>query len=290
MKNHKLILISILLIAVVSACSAGHSDQAQTDIPQATVTPTEEPMAVRVNGTGITIVEFQNEQLRLQDANTVLNEGLSESEQMDLVLSELVGQVLLAQGAAQEGYSVDGGDLQAHIDGLIADVGGSDQFMNWLQTNHYDEMGFRATLSRQLAAAWMRDKITAAVPTTATQVHARQILVSDRATADSIYQQLQAGTDFATLAATYDPTTSGDLGWFPRDYLYQQAVEDAAFSLSAGQYSAVIETDYGYHIVQVIERSDTQPLSTDALHMLQERALQDWLDARWAASTIDVLI
>jgi parvulin-like peptidyl-prolyl isomerase len=79
-------------------------------------------------------------------------------------------------------------------------------------------------------------------------------------------------------------------GLVSADYLYQQAVEDAAFSLSAGQYSTVIETDYGYHIVQVIERSDTQPLSTDALHMLQERALQECLDARWAASTIDVLI
>jgi len=288
-KNRILLLISILVIVVIYACSPKSAGQIQS-VPQATVTPTEEPMAVRVNGTGITIVEFQNEQLRLQDANTALNEELSESEQMDLVLSELVGQVLLAQGAAQEGYHVDAGTLQVHIDELIANVGGSDQFMSWLQTNHYDEIGFRATLSRQLAAAWMRDKITAAVATTATQVHARQILVSDRATADNIYRQLQAGTDFATLAANYDPTTSGDLGWFPRGYLYQQAVEDAAFSLNAGQYSMVIETDYGFHIVQVIERSDNQPLSAGALHMLQEQAIQDWLDARWAASTIDVLI
>lgn len=290
MKKHTSIFILIISIAVISACSPQNSEQTQSAVPEATVTATEEPMAVRVNGTGITIAEFQNEQLRLQDANSSLNEGLGESEQMDLVLSELVGQVLLAQGAAQEGYSVDDATLQAHIDELIADVGGSDQFMAWLQANHYDEMGFRATLSRQLAAAWMRDKITAAVPTTATQVHARQILVSDRATADSVYQQLQAGTDFGTLAATYDPVTSGDLGWFPRGYLYQQAVEDAAFSLSAGQYSTVIETDYGFHIVQVIERSDSQPLNTAALHMLQEQAVQDWLDARWAASTIDVLI
>lgn len=162
--------------------------------------------------------------------------------------------------------------------------------MSWLQTNHYDETGFRQTLRRQLAAAWMRDKIVSGVPTTAAQVHARQILVSDRATADSIYQQLQAGTDFATLANQYDALTGGDLGWFPRGYLYVQAVEDAAFGLSAGQYSTVIESDYGFHIIQVIERNESQPLSADALHVLQEKAVQDWIDAHWASSTIEVLV
>jgi len=289
-KKHTFILVAVILFTLISACSPKNAAQPQSQAPEATITPTEEPMAVRVNGTGITIVEFQNEQLRLQDANTALDEGLSESEQMDLVLSELVGQVLLAQGAAQEGYAVDETTLQSHMDDLITEVGGSEQFMSWLQSNHYDEMGFRKTLSRQLAAAWMRDKIAGSVPSSTTQVHARQIMVNDRATADSIYQQLQAGSDFGTLAANYDPTTSGDLGWFPRGFLYQQAVEDAAFSLNAGQYSAVIETAYGYHIVQVIERSDSQPLSTEALRMLQEQAVQDWLDARWAASTIEVLI
>jgi peptidyl-prolyl cis-trans isomerase C len=185
---------------------------------------------------------------------------------------------------------VDEATLQTHIDELIAEVGGSEQFMTWLQANHYDEAGFRQTLSRQLAAAWMRDKIASSVPTSTEQIHARQILVSDRATADSIYQQLQAGTDFAALAEDYDPLTGGDLGWFPRGYLYVQAVEDAAFSLNAGQYSTVIETEYGFQIIQVIERNENQPLSAEALHVLQEQAVQDWIDAHWASSTIEVLV
>lgn len=282
------LLLLSLLTFLFSAC---HPQEAQ--LPTETVaapTPTEEPMAVRVNGTGITIAEFQNEQWRLKDAQAATGEELDEEEQVNLVLTELVGQVLLAQSASSEGYFVDDATLQTHIDELIAQAGGAEQFMSWLQTNHYDETGFRQTLRRQLAAAWMRDKIVSGVPTTAAQVHARQILVSDRATADSIYQQLQAGTDFATLANQYDALTGGDLGWFPRGYLYVQAVEDAAFGLSAGQYSTVIESDYGFHIIQVIERNESQPLSADALHGLQEKAVQDWIDAHWASSTIEVLV
>jgi peptidyl-prolyl cis-trans isomerase C len=282
------LLILSLIILLISACTQKEQEQQAATV--AAATPTEEPMAVRVNGTGITIVEFQNEQLRLKDAQITLAKELSEEEQVDLILSELVGQVLLAQAANNEGYFVDEAALQTRIDELIAEVGGAEQFMTWLQANHYDETGFRQTLSRQMAAAWMRDKITSAVPTTTEQIHARQILVSDRATADSLYQQLQAGTDFATLAENYDSLTGGDLGWFPRGYLYVQAVEDAAFSLSAGQYSTVIETDYGFHIIQVIERSESQPLSAEALHVLQEQAVQDWIDAHWASSTIEVLV
>lgn len=277
------------LLIFLSACSIFTQIR---ETPTATLepTPTEEPMAVRVNGTGITIEEFQNEQLRLKDAQTVTGENLSDEEQMNSILTELVGQVLLAQGANNAGYFVDDATLQSHVDTLIAEMGGADQLMSWLQTNHYTEMSFRQTLRRQLAAAWMRDKITSEVPTSTEQVHARQILVSDESTANSIYQQLQAGADFETLAEQYDSLTGGDLGWFPRGYLYVKAVEDAAFSLSAGQYSTVIKSDYGYHIVQVMERSDNQPLSAEALHFMQEQAVQNWIDAQWATSTIDVLI
>ncbi|MGV8025577.1 MAG: peptidylprolyl isomerase [Anaerolineaceae bacterium] len=280
----------ILSIFILSLAACTQKQQEQQAVTVAAATPTEEPMAVRVNGIGITVVEFQNEQLRLKDAQATLGEELGEEEQVDLILSELVGQVLLAQAANSEGYFVDEATLQTHVDELINTAGGSEQFMTWLQANHYDEAGFRQTLSRQLAAAWMRDKIVSSVPTSTEQIHARQILVSDRATADAIYQQLQGGNDFAALAEDYDSLTGGDLGWFPRGYLYVPAVEDAAFSLSAGQYSTVIETDYGFHIIQVIERSESQPLSAEALHVVQEQAVQNWIDTHWASSTIEVLV
>ena len=60
----------------------------------------------------------------------------------------------------------------------------------------------------------------------------------------------------------------------------------AAFALQAGQYSDVIQTQAGYHILFVVERDPDHPLSPDALLTLQERAVADWLTQQRNKSTI----
>jgi peptidyl-prolyl cis-trans isomerase C len=85
------------------------------------------------------------------------------------------------------------------------------------------------------------------------------------AEANDAVTSLQSGADFMELAATYDPTSKGDLGWFPRGYLDQPAIDEAVFALQPGQYSQVVETDIGYHILYVAERDPYHSLQPDAL-------------------------
>ena len=99
-----------------------------------------------------------------------------------------------------------------------------------------------------------------------------------------------SGKDFATLASTLDPTTGGDLGWFPKGYLTQTAVEEAAFALEPGSYSDIIQTELGYHIIYVIERDASHKLSVDARRTLQENALSQWLSDQKAAAQIQILV
>ena len=110
-----------------------------------------------------------------------------------------------------------------------------------------------------LEATWMRNIILAQVPARAEQIHARQILVQNKALADELYQRLQAGADFATMAWGYDPLTGGELSWFPRNYLVLKNVEDAVFALQPGEFTPIIQTAYGYQIVQVVEREADAP-------------------------------
>jgi parvulin-like peptidyl-prolyl isomerase len=136
----------------------------------------------------------------------------------------------------------------------------------------------------------MRDKIVAELPAAVEQVLARQILLYNSDAAAEALARLTAGEDFAALAAEYDPLTKGDLGWFPRGYLLDPALEEAAFSLQPGERSDIIETALGFHILQIIERDPARPLEQDARLALQSQHIQAWLAERRANSDIQILL
>jgi peptidyl-prolyl cis-trans isomerase C len=234
----------------------------------------------------ITAAEFTAELARYQAAQAALGNTVTLEAATQAVLNDLVDQVLLAQGAAAQGHVVDDAAVQARIDALAAQVGGSDALAQWQSAHGYTDADFRSALRRQMAAAWMRDQIAASVPSTAVQVHVKQILLYNSDTAQQVLTELQAGTDFDALAAQYDSVTQGELGWFPEGYVLDPAIDEAAFSLQPGQYSDVIQTAAGYHIIKVIERDPARPLTSDARLALQEKALTDWLAQRRSQSTI----
>ncbi|HEX9013485.1 MAG TPA: peptidylprolyl isomerase, partial [Anaerolineaceae bacterium] len=255
-----------------------------------TPTPTPEPLAAKVNGVGIPLAVYQASLAQLQKADADLKKTATAADQSKRVLDDLVDQELLAQAAAKDGYHPGQADLDGQLSQIAAKAGGQSALQAWEQANGYTDASLREALALSLAAAWERDRIAAAVPATAEQVHARQILVKDQATAQSILSRVQAGADFASLALKYDPTAGGDLGWFPRGYLNVPEVETAAFGLQPGQTSAIIQSQFGYHIVQVIERDPQHPLSPDARLVYQQAALKKWLADQRSQSQVTILI
>jgi len=205
------------------------------------------------------------------------------------VLDELTAQVLLAQGAEQNGYTVSDDTLDARIQQAAEDAGGEKALAAWQQANGFDAESFRDALRLGMASAWQRDWIASNVPDEVEQVKARQLLVLDEETANLYLGQLEAGAEFATLASIVDPVLGGDLYWFPRGYLTQPAVEEAAFALEPGQISEIIQSDLGYHIIQVLDKG-MRPLSTDARSMLQHKASADWLTVQREQSEIEILL
>ncbi|MDX9847105.1 MAG: peptidylprolyl isomerase, partial [Tenuifilaceae bacterium] len=70
------------------------------------------------------------------------------------------------------------------------------------------------------------------------------------------------GERFATLAVAYSEdrasaTRGGELGFRAREELVK-AFADVAFNLRDGQVSQIVETEYGFHIIQMIERRNDQ--------------------------------
>jgi peptidyl-prolyl cis-trans isomerase C len=140
----------------------------------------------------------------------------------------------------------------------------------------------------------MIEYIVAQVGDTVEQVHAQHILVATQDLAESLRDQLLDGGDFAEIARIYSIDTSsrpagGDLGWFPAGYLLVPEVEAAAFDLQPGELSEVIESDLGFHIVQMIERGE-RTLAPDVLRQLREEAVMDWLVTQREVAEVQILI
>ncbi len=280
----------MLVVALsLSACAqhTSSSPATPTAMPSPTLLPpTPISLAATVNGEGITAAEFEAGLARFQSAQIALGNNISLEEAAQRVMDDLIDQILLAQGAQAEGFSVDEAMLQNRIARLSEQVGGVEKLAAWQSAHGYSAETFRQELRRQMAAAWMRDKVIAAVPNTAEQVHVRQILLYNADTAQKVLAQLKSGADFNTLAAQYDPATQGELGWFPRGYLLQPQIEKAAFALQPGQTSDVIQSSVGYHILMLLERDSSRLLSPDARLTLQNQALENWLQEQRAKSMI----
>ena len=120
-------------------------------------------------------------------------------------------------------------------------------------------------------------------------MQARQILFYDPFLASRAYDQLQAGFAFETIAANNDPDNLGYLDWFPLDVLLFPELEEAAFSLQPGQHSEVIETEAGYHILYVIDKG-IHPLSNEIRLILEERAVNTWLEEQLSQANIVLLV
>ncbi len=292
----------VLLALTLAGCGAASATQTQTSEapgipptatqPAATPTPspTPEPMVLTVNGEGVPLAEYQAEMAQIEAAVQSLGQTMTPEEERKRVLDELTDEALLANTARAGGFAADETAVQAEVDKIAAQLGGPAALQDWQTRMGYTDASFRGALRRSLEAAWQRDQILASVPAEAEQVHARQILVLSEAAAKQVEQRLtQAGANFATVAFGYDLSTGGDLGWFPRGYLTQPAVEEAAFGLQPGETSGIIQTDYGYHIIQVIAREESRPLTPEARQVLGQKALQSWLEAQRQQAQIEEL-
>ncbi len=91
---------------------------------------------------------------------------------------------------------------------------------------------------------------------------------------EGIRQEIVDGADFAEMAEEHSQGPSapngGDLGTFGRGQMVPE-FENAAFELEVGEISPVIETQFGYHILQVTERV---PAQTQSYEEAQERIQQ----------------
>lgn len=151
-------------------------------------------------------------------------------------------------------------------------------------------------ISTQKAAPVKTDKGQNALP----EMPDAEFIAAAEKKADSVYEQLQKGGNFATLAkANSDGPTSqagGDLEYFKRGTLSKE-LEDKVFALKAGEYTQPIRTNQGWVILSVTEHQpagipalkDVQPMIQERLYMVaMQPALRDYLTKLREDAYIDI--
>ena len=145
---------------------------------------------------------------------------------------------------------------------------------------NFTEDDLRSLIHDQLVNEAVQAAVTADVSKSEEQIWARHILVKDLATAQVVLDSLKQGKDWAELAATLSIDTSnkdkgGDLGWFPDGQMVPEFWA-AASALEIGEISEPVETQFGFHIIQVLGK-EVRPLDSNIYDSKVSAAFNTWL-------------
>lgn len=151
----------------------------------------------------------------------------------------------------------------------------------------FDEDDLRKIIEIELLREKLVEEIVTDEDPFEDEVWARHILVETEEEALNVLEQLNEGGDFHLLAAKYSTDESnkdkgGDLGWFNDSTMVEEFTE-AAFRLGVGEFSDPIQTTFGYHIIQVLGKRESQ-ITDFELQQNKQEAFDNWLSQQREAN------
>lgn len=213
-------------------------------------------------------------------------------------LDQLITEKLVDLELKKTGATVTDADVTAKINQLKTQVGGDDQLNQVLSQNGMtmdnlkDNVLFQLKVEKILGPSVATDDATLqkyydehTSDFDTRQFHARHILVATEAEAKAIKAQLDKGADFAALAKEKSTDTAtkdqgGDLGTFTHGQM-DPSFEAAAFALKPDQISDPVQTQYGWHIIQMISITGNPPTFESSKAAVKEAVISDEVAAQY---------
>jgi foldase protein PrsA len=187
-------------------------------------------------------------------------------------LESLISQKVIELEAKKEKVKVTAEEKEKELQVLVDSSGGEEAFNLALEQNGVSLESMEKQIADYLITKKLlepRIKVTEEEMKTyfdenksnfaqQEQVKASHILVKDEVTAKEVATKLAAGDDFAELAKEYSTDTSnaekgGDLGYFEKGTMVAE-FDEVAFTLEKNKISDPVKTEFGYHIIKVIDK------------------------------------
>jgi peptidyl-prolyl cis-trans isomerase C len=248
-------------------------------------------IAATVQGEDISEVRLQNSidsYLKQQGTNVgAIRDPKRFKAVRESVLEVLIGQELLWQAAYKSKLIASDEEISQAYKQYQEQFADEMSFNIKIQEGGFNKTTFQEYLKRQLSAQkWIQKFVAKEVNVDEPEVHAfylenqqkfiqpekiraRHILIQAKPQAGNeekenasrllagIKQEIDSGASFETLAKEKSQDSSaaagGDLGYFERGQMVKP-FENAAFSLVPGEVSGIIETRFGFHLIQLVDR------------------------------------
>ena len=275
----------LALLLLLSACRPSPATRGRQTVPLAVV-----------NGEPIELNAFNN---RVQRSWGSAESG--EEPPLEVKLYFLRGQIeesLVLQEAKRLAVEVSQAELDQAIQQVKSDYSEPafaqlliDEYIDW---DEWKESLRRQLLLKKVTDLALNDRIE--IPPRAVaayyqkhleelaqpaQVHARQAVFITQEEAANFRTRVMLGEDFTKLAKATslgpEAAKGGDLGWVSPGQILRP-LDRMLFSLPEGRVSEPVRTDYGYHVLQVVERRDARVPPLAEMRPVIEQQL--WAEVR----------
>ena len=301
MKNRKLLITLVMTLSImltISGCTSA-KDKALITINDKSITAYDLSQYLPIYGmtVGVDITKVTDKS-KLADMKA---KALSDLESMEVIKQYYAGK---NQNVIPDTKDKDFETFLTQVNGdaatakFIKDNKISEDYLKSFFLNQYYTSAFFAEVSKEV-----KDPVSEAKKYyesnkgefSTEQVKASHILVKTKAEAEAILKELQGGADFAALAKakSIDPGSAkngGDLGYFAKDAMVAPFAE-AAFSTPVGELSGIVQTDFGFHIIKVVDKTTKVTAFADAqqniLYKLFDKVYKEKLDSIKATMKIE---
>ncbi|MDY6972619.1 MAG: peptidylprolyl isomerase [Thermodesulfobacteriota bacterium] len=318
------VIFSVLALVFFTSClekeQASTQDEAEVSPTSGVEAQREDGRVAMVNGSVITLDDIDRDMRSIQERFARTGRYLSGpqlSEARKEVLKNLINRELLYQESQRRGIAVDEATVKEHMEKLERQFPDEAELKNLLEKMNLSKAEMSAQIKKGIAIhqfveqEFVKNLVVSEEETEAyynsnlelfnkpEMVQASHILIkldpqadeSQRAEAQKriveIQAKLEKGGDFEDLAREFSqgPTSanSGDLGYFGRGQMVKP-FEEAAFALSPGEVSGIVETKFGFHLIKA---GNKRPASTANYKDVKEK-IEKYLKQKKAGEEISL--